>query len=175
MRKRMVSTGFAIASGLLLALNGAPVAAQTELAMAARVGGPIEKAVELEQKAQALYNQPDRYADAARLHVRAAELRPVGDPMHIRDLAMAGRLFFYAGKKAEALDAMESGATAALSAGDILSAANAFVDASHLAAAVGRMQDAARLSERAKLLTNSPLLSAADRSYITRRLDAFEA
>ena len=53
MRKRMVSTGFAIASGLLLALNGAPVAAQTELAMAARVGGPIEKAVELEPESSA--------------------------------------------------------------------------------------------------------------------------
>jgi hypothetical protein len=88
---------------------------------------------------------------------------------------MAGRLFFYAGKKAEALDAMETGATAALAAGDILSAANAFVDASHLAAAVGRIQDAERLNERAKLLTNSPLLGAADRAYITRRLNAVEA
>lgn len=167
MTRKMMSTAFVV---LVLATSGAPAAAQTQLAMSTRSSGPIEKAEELERQAEALYTQPDRYADAARLHMRAVELRPVGDPERIRGLAMAGRLFFYAGKVEDALGAMEQGATAALSAGDVLNAANAFVDASHLAGQLGRVQDAERLNERARLLTNSPLLSETDRRHIAGRL-----
>jgi hypothetical protein len=165
--RKPIATGLVIASGLLAALHATSVGAQTQLAL---VTDPVEKAVELERKAEEMYTQPGRYAQAARLHVRAAGLRSVTDPMHIRNLEMAARLFYYAGLKEEALTTMETAATDALASGDVVSAANDYVDASHLASETGRPDEAKRLSERARLLTASPLLTKSDRERINGRL-----
>jgi hypothetical protein len=158
-----------MATGLLAALTVTPAHAQTALAM---VTDPEPtKALELEKKAEALYEQPGRYAEAARLHLRAAAERTSDDPLHVRDLYMAARLFYYAGNKTEALAAMERTAESALAAGDVLNAANAFIDASHLARETGNAESVTRFAERARLLTKSPLLGEKDRTNLQARLD----
>jgi hypothetical protein len=162
-----MSSGLMIAAGLVAVMNAAPATAQTALAMA---GDPIEKAVDLERKAQELYGQPTRYVQAARLHVRASQLRSAADPMRVRNLSMAARLYYYAGMKSEALSTMQSAADAALAVGDLLTAANHLVDASHLAVETGNREEAVNLTDRAKLLTASPLLDATQRAQIETRL-----
>ncbi len=166
MLKRIL-TGLVIASGLIVTLAVARTGGQSALAM---LTDPVEKAVELERKAEALYGQPSRYAEAARLHMRAAQLRQGSDPLHVRNLEMAARLFFYSRHKTEALHAMEAAAERALAAGDVVNAANNFVDASHLAGLSGSADGARRLADRARLLMKSPLLTEKDRETVEARL-----
>ena len=167
--KKSVTTALILASGLAAALQATPARSQTTLAMAAN-SNPPSKAVELERKAELLYGEPGRYHEAARLLLRAAELREDGDPMQVHDLSMAGRLFYYTGRKAEALRTIESAADAALAIGDVLNAAHLYVDASHLARENGRPDDAVRLMGSARLLTKSPLLAESSRREVTARL-----
>lgn len=169
--RKLIPSGLVLASGLIAALQASPLDAQQTVAMVTSTrSAPPEKAAELERKAEELYSQPSRYAQAARLLVRAAELRTPDDPAHVSNLSMASRLFFYAGEKMQAFALMERAADAALSAGDVLTAAHGFVDASHLAAQNGRGNDVVRLVERARLLTSSPLLAERDRSDVKSRL-----
>jgi hypothetical protein len=168
--RKTISSALIIASCLALALEATRAQGQTAIAMVTR-STPAE-AVELERKAAQLYSEPLRYLEAARLHMRAAELREHGDPMQVQNLSMAGRLFYYTGRKAEAFRAIEAAADAAIAVGDVLNAAHLFVDASHLAHEINRREDALRLRDRARLLTKSPLLAESDRNGVATRIDS---
>lgn len=171
--RKLIPSGMVLAGGLVAALQASPVVAQETIAMMTSArSGPVEKATELERKAEELYSHPARYSQAARLLIRAAELRSIDDPVYVTNLSMAARLYFYAGEKLQAFELMERAATAALSRGDVLTAAHAFVDASHLAALNGLSSDVTRLVERARLLTASPLLADRERAGVKSRLES---
>ena len=158
----MVGRATGIAIALAGALQAAPAAAQQI---------DVEKATELEKQAAALYTQPDRYTQAARLHVRAAQLRPAGDPEQVTDLTMAARLHYYAGNIADALRFMSSAASAAHASGDVVNAAERYMDASHLAFELGRRDAVEQFTEQARLLTFSPLIADEKRDDLRARIE----
>jgi len=130
------------------------------------------KAEKLEQQALDLFSQPDKYCRAAKLLQQAAGEREVGDPMRVRDLHMASRLSFYGGKEVAALDLMQQSAEEALATGDVIAAANRFVDAAFLAKSAGDAEAAVKMVKRATLLAGSPLIDVASRSAILTRVEA---
>jgi hypothetical protein len=155
-----------------LAFAGALNPAHAQLQYNKGLSDRVAMATDLENKAKALYPAPKRYREAARLLVEAAALRDAGDPQRIDNLRQAGRLFHYAGVSERARSVMEQAADAALAAGDVKTAAAAYLDAAFLAQDVKRIEDARRMIEKARLLTNSPLLSAEEKSVILERINA---
>lgn len=127
---------------------------------------------ELETQAQKLFESPKKYNDAVKLYVRAAEMRAPGDPVRITDLVMASRLSFYAGKEHRAAELMERAADEAHAAGDVVRAANAYIDASFLAREAGLELKVFELVKKAQLLTASPLLAKSDKEAILARIAA---
>jgi hypothetical protein len=67
---------------------------------------------------------------------------------------------------------MERAADEAHAAGDVVRAANAYIDASFLAQAAGNDLKVPELVKKAQLLTSSPLLAASERESILRRIAA---
>jgi hypothetical protein len=157
----------ALVAGVASALFATPASARQAVGVLATVSPAAEA---LEREARALYEQPDRYERAAGLHLRAADLRAPGDPQRIHDLRQSGRLFYYAGSKPRALDIMQRAGDEALSNGDVLAAALALLDAASIAQELRRGDDVLRLVQRTELLLTSPLLPAADRELLTRRV-----
>ncbi len=114
----------------------------------------------------AVLNEWDR---AAALFRRAAELRPEGDPTATEDLLYAGRLAFYEGNERQAIRDFETAGRRALAMGDVLVAANAFADAAWVAQQDGNGERALTLLERARLLSNSPLIPEDARVHLRAR------
>jgi hypothetical protein len=160
------TTGFAVLLGVALA---APVQAQTA-ARFASTATDVARAAELESQAVALYESPRSFKRAARLHEQAAELRPAGDLVRIDDLRQAARLYHYAGSTGKARDLMVRAADAALAAGDVVSAAETYLDAAFLYQEAGMNAEVTTLVKKAQLLTNSPLITARDRTAILSRI-----
>lgn len=123
----------------------------------------------LRGKAVALYDTPARYAEAAELHVREAQLRG-GGPKAADALVRAARLRQYHGKTGDALRLMKWAATVALDCGDIVQAAHAYLDAAFLAIQTKRVDEGYALALRAQRLADSPLLDAVTREAILRRI-----
>ena len=157
---------------------GAALVAWPGVAMAGQGPGSVEEVrgevspEALEAKAKQLYETPKKYGEAVKLYVRAADMRTPGDPMRVTNLVMASRLSFYTGKKTRAADLMERAADEAHAAGDVVRAANAYIDASFLAQAAGNDVKVMELVSKAQLLTASPLLATSDREAILRRIAA---
>jgi hypothetical protein len=125
---------------------------------------------DLEREAEKLFETPKKYGQAVKLFVRAADMRDPGDPVRVSNLVMASRLSFYAGKNTRATQLMQRAADEALAAGDVVRAANAYIDASHLALEDGNVELIPELVKKAQLLTASPLIAATDRKAILARL-----
>jgi hypothetical protein len=130
------------------------------------------QAEKLEQKAMALYTQPDRYCKAARLLRRAARERPLGDPVRVHDLQVASQLLYYRGKESQALALMQQSAAEALAMGDVIAAANRYVDAAFMAKATSNGNAALEMVQKATLLAGSPLIDVASRTAILTRVEA---
>jgi hypothetical protein len=101
---------------LAAALTILPALAQSQKVSSAQPGPTAD---ELEARAAALHEQPARYAEAARLYKRAAQLRGEHDPIALKDLRMAAYLFGYSNQLFDARKAMESVAERALARGDV--------------------------------------------------------
>lgn len=157
-------SGLAILFGAVLAV---PADAQTRFASSST---DIARAEKLEAAAEALYTSPDDYRKAARLHEEAAALRPAGDLQRVSNLRQAARLFYYSGSKTTARETMVKAADAALEAGDVLNAASTYLDAAFLYREANMPARRNELVHKAQLLSNSPLLSAGDRSSILNRI-----
>jgi hypothetical protein len=127
-------------------------------------------AVQLEQKAVALYSQPERALEAAQLQRQAAGLRAPDDPKGVGALIMSARLFNYAQKPLLARKTMEAAAERALAMGDVVRAAQAYVDAALIAQEQGSSKQVVRLAHKAVLLTTSPLLRTDERAGIMNRI-----
>lgn len=149
-----INTGWtrAAMAATLLAASAATASAQTTANVQL---GEIEA---LEMKAHEHLQEVGDWGRAASLFRRAAELRPSSDPVAVQDLIQAARLSYYHGDKGDAVRDFEAAGQRALALGDVIVAANAFVDAAWVADANGRSERALNLVGRARLLANSPLL-----------------
>jgi hypothetical protein len=160
------------ASGALLALSGASAAALAQHTLA-----PVHVTASATARADKLHDQAmnlpteTRYAKkAARLHEESAELRAVDDAQAVGCLRTAAFLRYYAGDRRAGVNLMERAATRAADLGDVARAADAYIDAAYIAQEVKDNARARELGRRAQLLTNSPLLSDAQRLALRNRL-----
>lgn len=108
---------------------------------------------------------------AAGLLRQAASLRPAEDPTGIQDLITAGHLYYYVRDFDRSRDAMADAGDRAWRAGDLMQAANSWINAAHLSVRLNDAEGARSFSERARLVSTSPLLSAVQVSHIQARLD----
>ena len=155
---------------VLTALVAGPTALHAQSVRSTRPDDAHAKALVLRTKAVALYDQPKRFSEAARLHVQEANYRTARDVEGVEALAMAARLFKYANRLFDARMAMEQAADRALTIGDVVRAAHAYLDAAFVARSAGQQQEITRLVSKAHLLADSPLLSSTDRINIRKRI-----
>ncbi|MGH7501957.1 MAG: hypothetical protein ACREL7_09390 [Longimicrobiales bacterium] len=130
----------------------------------------LEQAAQLEQHARSLYNQRAKYADAADLLLRASALRPQGDAQAADNLIMAGRLRYYIGDLTDARRAFFNAAERAVRNGQVLAAANAYIDAAFVAVEQERQADAHEMIEAARRLAGSPHLRDGERNELKIRI-----
>src|SRR5688500_18875052 len=113
-------------------------AANDDVDAQVRVGGSTAairqaQADQLRAKAEALYSQPDKAKQAARLHEREASWRSEQDPQAIDALQRAAQFYSTAGDARKARALMQKVGDLALQRGDVLRAAHAFLDAAVIA------------------------------------------
>ena len=138
----------------------------------------IEVAVlqnDLHQQAIALYEFPDRWEEAARLHKQAADDLGRNDAGQFFGYSRAGLLFFYAGEYDDARRAMEDAAEVAEATGDIFTAANAFVDAAFVATAEGYAGKRREMVSEARELSESVWLTPEEKADILERIEGAPA
>lgn len=123
-------------------------------------------------QAEGFYSSPRQWRRAAALHELAATSRDAADPRRAESLIMAAHLLYAVDDVAGARQAMEEGADAALARGDIVRAAEAWLDAASLAGAEGNAHAALDLLHRATALASSPLLADGQRARIMTRARA---
>jgi hypothetical protein len=149
---------------------GAWVVAAAVFAPAALWGQSTSEAARLEADALSLSESPSDLGKAADLFRQASALRPAGDPTAIKDLIQAARFSFYAGKRDRALKDFAAAAETALRFGDVLAAAESFLDAAWVAQQVSDGAQALRYAGRARELSASPMLREDDRARLLSRL-----
>ena len=162
---------FAAFSAVVFAATALPSIADAQLS--AKSSAPtsrIARAIELEEKALALHGAPSRASEAAWLHKQAASLRDPADPAGVQQLAVAAHLFNYANRPFDARRTMEEAAERALGMGDLVRAAQAYVEATFLAKAQNNRSEMNRLGRKALLLTHSPRLTPEERRLLTNRI-----
>lgn len=121
-------------------------------------------------RATAWIDDAERRDDAARLLVRAAELRPASDPRVAEELTAAARLFYYAGDAARAQRTMQRAGETALANGDVVAAANALLDVAWIARERGTSMEVRENAVRARRLMSSPLVDSRTRESVLRRI-----
>lgn len=114
------------------ALLPAVLAVSVLVPAAARAQAPSLRADALRAGAEALFERPTRYRQAADLLVRSARLRDDSDPEKVPSLLKAARLYDYGGDFGRAAsNAIEAGRIA-LRNGELVSAGHAWIDAALL-------------------------------------------
>ena len=166
---RTMMLGIAAGSAVLAMLNAAPARTQ-QLSYAVTAADRPDPAA-LERQAAVLYESPKNFKRAAGLLVQAAELRDVTDPMKVKDQSLAARLYYYAGDRDRGLMLLEKSADIAMNTGDVLVAAQLYLDASYVAQELKRGEEVRRLAEKARLLMSSPLVHARDRDRMLSRIN----
>lgn len=149
--------------------NTTTVMADMEILAPATVAPPVTPD-ELRTQAEALFSQPKQWKRAARLLEQSAHLRAADDPDGYVCLLMAGRLRHAIGDHGAARQNLEQAAEQALSRGAVVDAANALIDAAHIAVVQKDVDAAAAFVERARLLSGSPLLTDVQRNALSRRI-----
>ena len=154
--------------GVLLATLGLPAAASAQYQLPTITSSA--RADSLHEAAVALV-AAHRWGDAARLHRRSAQLRDADDPLGFRCLKEAAALAYAVGDRAGARADMAAAAAQALTRGDLREAALAYLDAAWIAQEQKNPRQVWELGHRAEMLADSPLLGAADRAAILRRIE----
>jgi hypothetical protein len=160
-------TAGAIISGLGLP---AVAAAQQSLEPEHVTVETTARADRLDTDAVTLQGSTDRFGAAARMHERSAELRSAEDPRAATSLRTAAELRYYSGDSRAAANLMERAALQAAARGDVVTAANAYVDAGIIARELKQPERAADFGRRAEILMTSPLLSGAQRAALQGRI-----
>ena len=155
-------------AGALLAALALPAAASAQyqlptLTSAARADSLHAEALRLAAA--------HRYGDAARLHRQEAGLRDPDDPLGYQCLKDAAALVYATGDRSRARADLAAAASQALSRGDLRAAADAYLDAAWIAQEQKKPRQVWEMGHRAEMLADAPLLGAADRAAILRRID----
>jgi hypothetical protein len=129
-------------------------------------------AAEMEQLADDLLRDGRGWERAAGLYRGAAELRGQADIKSAANLRLAGYVQFYDARHEASIISLTQAGEIFLAFGDVEAAAQSFIDAAWVAAQTGMAPEAVELSGRAGLLARSPLLRAAERTALERRLGA---
>ena len=130
----------------------------------------LSDADELHLEAIALYETPERWAEAARLHELAASKLNSHDARNFAAYDRAARLYFYAGEYAKARQNMERAAAVAIATGDLVTAAHAYIDAAFITLWEGRSGEQGQLTREAERLSASELVGDAEREQILVRI-----
>ena len=165
--KVMIASRLTIA-GVLLATAGLPGAVAAQYRLPTLVSSV--RADSLHEAAAALVAE-HRWRAAARLHRRSADLRAADVPLGFRCLSEAAALAYATGDRTAARGDMAKAAGQALARGDLRAASLAYLDAAWIAQEQKDPRQVWELGHRAEMLADSPLLSAADREAILRRID----
>ena len=112
---------------------------------------------------------------AWRMHAEVLGMRTAGEARYAHCAQTQGHLAYYMGNLKEAQEAFEAAGVGAMLRGEAYDAATSFVYAALAAASRSRLDDAQRLGQWAANFVESPLLNAAERSNLTRRLSDFIA
>ncbi len=167
---------FLMAGGMLLAVAAAPVAASAQQKLPpVRVTASLEYADGLMLRAESLSTKLSHFKQAAELYERSADARTAGDPRAVTCLRSAATLRYNSGNKRKGLGLMEKAADRAIRLGDVVTAANAYIDAAVIAAELRQGDRARELGERAVLLAKSPLLTEDQRSALQYRMTGWAA
>jgi tetratricopeptide (TPR) repeat protein len=134
-----------------------------------------DQAKSLRAQAIALYDDPSRAADIARLHLQELRHRAANDPEAIHALFLAAFFFKTAGRLGDATKAYEQAAERVLSAGDVMASAQAYLDAAFVAEQAGKPKATRRLATKALLLSDSPLLRADQQRWIRHQIQSTPA
>lgn len=126
----------------------------------------------LRAQAIALYDAPARAAEVAKLHLEEVQHRAANDPLAVEALFMAAFFFKYAGRQFDARKTLEQVAERTLANGDVMEAAQAYLEAAGLAQAANQMSETRRLAEKASLLSDSPLLKLEQRTWIRNQIQS---
>jgi hypothetical protein len=165
-----MSTWMRAVRGVLPVICMLPVVAQAQTSVKSSMSEwALTRALQFHDSAVALYSQPRRAAQAARLHLKEVNFRAKGDPEAVEALVMAANLFNYAHQPISARRIMEDAADRALATGDVVVAAQAYTNAAFLAQKVGNVDEMKRLARKAILLSDSPLLMPEQRQDIRNR------
>ena len=156
-----VATIVALSAGTL---GTAELEAQAASAMndEARAAALVEKAEELSKVRANFHEAASHYREAVDLYDGR---RPAVEP-----LRMAGRLAFYMGDESRAYRDFARAGEIALEWGDVVSAANAFLDAAWIARERDQGAQAVDMITRAEKLSHSPLIAASDRRGLQERI-----
>ena len=152
--------------GALLAFAGSTGAAGAQMVPADR---SADEAADLVRQADAALEGKSDWGRAAILYRQAAELS-VDEPIAADHHRHAGLLAFYAGREGQAVDQLTRAAETALAWGDVVSAAQSFLDAAWVAHEDGNNGKALDLAQRAERLARSPLMARADRAQLMQRI-----
>lgn len=148
----------------LLALPTAALAQQRLDPVRVTAAADGARADSLQRVADAYEIQDLRaFAKVARMYEESASLRADGDPGRFAALRSAAYLRYGTGDLRRATENMAEAAREAQARGDVVNAVRAYNDAARLAADLRQRDGAVAFTRAARLLTESPLLSPAQR------------
>jgi hypothetical protein len=165
-----------LTASAVVAVFALPVAARAQMLEPIRVTDAVQKAEKLDAEALK-YEQNDwsQLKKAARLRELAAELRPAEDPAGTVSLYWAARDRYYSGDAKAARVLMEQAADRALAMGDVLNAVTAYTEAAYICADIKDGERMRTLATKARMLANSPMLTAEQRFQLRTRLAQSDA
>jgi len=161
-----------ITAGALVAIAAFPMMASAQASLLPiKVTEKQSRAAELDRRA-AGYEDGDwsKISTAAKLREEAASLRDDSDVLKSASLYWAARDHYYSANTSKARDLMVKSAQQALDVGDVIAAASAFTDAAYISADLKDVASTKLYATRARLLANSPMLSASQKNDVLQRL-----
>jgi hypothetical protein len=169
--RRLLLTASAVVTVIAL-----PLSARAQMLDPIRVTDAVQKAEKLDAEALS-YEQNDwsQLKKAARLREEAANLRAENDPAGTVSLYWAARDRYYSGDAKTARVLMEQAADRALAMGDVMNAVTAYTEAAYICADIKDGERMRTLATKARLLANSPLLTAEQRFQLRNRLAKSDA
>ena len=165
-----------LTASALAAVVAFPLGAGAQMLDPIRVTDATQKAEKLDAEALAVeQNDWAHLTKAARLREEAAQLRTADDPAGTVSLYWAARDRYYSGDAKAARALMEQAADRALAMGDVLNAVTAYTEAAYISADLKDGDHMRTLASKARLLANSPLLTAEQRFQLRNRLAKSDA
>lgn len=152
-------------AGLALLLVAPPLQAQALHEHEPIPKEQVKEADDLFRRAETLMATCDRnqWKEAAQLFEKSARMRPCHDPKIFQGLFQAAEIASYFNETRKARRLMSEAALHAMHVGDLENAVDAYVQAAHLAAALGDRPRAVTYVAMAEDLAHSPLLGVKGR------------